>query len=495
MSRFKGSFIVGLAAALVGLILMGCVEYLESGQSGSSGQSGQSRLYSATEYFLRGGMHSNNGNYDLAIEDYTEAIRLNPNFAGAYNERAWIYAYHLKRDFDRAIADANQAIKISPNEATFYDTRGWAYLGKGDYNSANDDFVKALKLNPDLEESKEGLKKVREVLADTTPSVSAQTSNGPKTDGESWWQKVETRDKWGDVSGYHYTTTSGNNMMSVIYLYYPEQKIIVALFFKPDYNYNNNVSISLRDKNKNTYTFAGIRDDVHAKQTANPGMFASVTFRDPNLKKTLEAHEVFEFVIESGQGVITSGTIKGGLPPEQQAGGTFTDARDGKTYRTVKIGEQTWMAENLNYQTGNSWCYADTDSNCIQYGRLYDWGTATKACPVGWHLPTIGEWVKLTNVAGGSRNAGTKLKSKSPKWDGTDALGFSALPGGSKFDTDQYIPIESQGEGSWWTATEADEYGPTQAYDQNMVTGSTWVTRSEYDGVKNNGLSVRCVQD
>ena len=135
--------------------------------SGSYTQSGsQPKLYSAYDYVIRGRKNEENGNYKLAIEDFTEAIRLapssNPSPAILYNERAWIYAYYLKTNFDQAIADATQAIRLEPNEAAYYDTRGWAYLGKGDYASAIDDFLKALQLDPNMEKSKEGLKKSRE---------------------------------------------------------------------------------------------------------------------------------------------------------------------------------------------------------------------------------------------------------------------------------------------------------------------------------------------
>src|SRR5215469_10890371 len=86
--------------------------------------------------------------------------------------------------------------------------------------------------------------------------------------------------------------------------------------------------------------------------------------------------------------------------------GSFTDSRDSKTYRTVVIGTQTWMAENLNYNATGSKCYNDSTQYCDLYGRLYDWTTAMAGvssssanpsgvlgiCPVGWHLPSDAEW-------------------------------------------------------------------------------------------------------
>ena len=131
------------------------------------------------------------------------------------------------------------------------------------------------------------------------------------------------------------------------------------------------------------------------------------------------------------------------------------DKRDGKTYKTVKIGTQIWMAENLNYDAENSKCYENKPENCEKYGRLYDWETAMKACPYGWHLSSDKEWQVLVNFAGGKEVAGKKLKAKSgwnsykgKSGNGTDGLGFSALPGGNGYSGyygDRFINVGVSG--------------------------------------------------
>ncbi|MDR2693565.1 MAG: hypothetical protein LBB74_05040, partial [Chitinispirillales bacterium] len=102
---------------------------------------------------------------------------------------------------------------------------------------------------------------------------------------------------------------------------------------------------------------------------------------------------------------------------------SFTDSRDCQTYRAVKIGGDVWMAQNMNHKTVHSWCSGDADSNCVKFGRLYDWYAAQTACPAGWHLSTYEEWDSLLTAAGGAketggsykdrwRDAGKKLKAK-----------------------------------------------------------------------------------
>jgi uncharacterized protein (TIGR02145 family) len=179
--------------------------------------------------------------------------------------------------------------------------------------------------------------------------------------------------------------------------------------------------------------------------------------------------------------------------------GTFTDERDGRTYRTVKIGNQTWMAENLNHQTLNiSRCYNGSADNCVKYGRLYDWATAKRVCPAGWRLPDTADWNRLVNAVGGASVAGNMLKS-TIGWrgalaayklnkNGADDFGFSALPGGYWGNDSNF---EGGGDyGCWWTAT---EYNSDNACLRCMYSSSDGVKDDNFR--KSLGYSVRCIQD
>jgi uncharacterized protein (TIGR02145 family) len=171
--------------------------------------------------------------------------------------------------------------------------------------------------------------------------------------------------------------------------------------------------------------------------------------------------------------------------------GTFTDPRDGKTYKTVTIGKQVWMAENLNYEVSGSKCYDNNSANAQKYGRLYNWETAKRACPSGWHLPSDAEWTTLTDFVGGSSTAGTKLKSANgwnSNGNGTDEFGFSALPGGGGYSGGDFDLVGKGG--LWWSATERNA---ANAWGRYMNYSSALVGR---DGSgKSYFFSVRCVQD
>ncbi len=187
-----------------------------------------------------------------------------------------------------------------------------------------------------------------------------------------------------------------------------------------------------------------------------------------------------------------------------------------KTYKTVVIGSQTWMAENLNYDyrigrySFGNFCH---DKNCPAYGRLYTWAAAMDSattgcgdgkecaadtgrvkgiCPDGWHLPSQADWSMLFAAVGGRETAGTALKSSSG-WNrsgnGTDAYGFWGFPsglwgsgGGSFFGSGDYA--------AFWSSS---EYSRNSAYHMYLYYYSTYAYLTEQE--KNDALPVRCVKD
>ena len=177
----------------------------------------------------------------------------------------------------------------------------------------------------------------------------------------------------------------------------------------------------------------------------------------------------------------------------------------GQTYKTVKIGEQVWFAEDLNYEVEGSKCYGNDPDNCAKYGRLYDWETAMKICPEGWHLPTNEEWEKLFRFVDGdttskspyeSPTAGKHLKARNG-WrpysgiENLDTYGFSALPGGYGYSGGSFRHVGY--DGYWWSASEY-EYNIYNAYIRDMYYGNDG-SAYWYNGSKSYLYSVRCLQD
>ena len=169
--------------------------------------------------------------------------------------------------------------------------------------------------------------------------------------------------------------------------------------------------------------------------------------------------------------------------------GTMTDSRDRQTYKTVTIGTQTWMAENLNYETANSYCYDDNANYCSKYGRLYTGGAATTACPEGWHLPTKAEFETLFTAVGGQSTAGKVLKSTSgwnSSGNGSDAFAFSALPAGRN-----YGGYDFEGNGAFfWSST---KHASNNAYNMYLYFDDDNAGLNVNYGYY--GFSVRCLRD
>lgn len=189
--------------------------------------------------------------------------------------------------------------------------------------------------------------------------------------------------------------------------------------------------------------------------------------------------------------------------------GSFTDPRDNQAYRTVRIGTQTWFAQNLNYRrpmtSDTGACMNHDPSNCKLYGRYYDWAGAmdadTKynsaslstslprqgACPIGWHLPSQAEWgVLLAFVDSGS--SGVKLRSRK-YWTtapGTDDYGFRILPAGWRDGTFLGIGLTGQ----FWTSTATGSSTAWGRADNSDQSGINTASAS-----KRLFLSVRCLSN
>jgi len=211
------------------------------------------------------------------------------------------------------------------------------------------------------------------------------------------------------------------------------------------------------------------------------------------------------------------------------------DSRDGQKYKTVKIGDQIWMAENLNYETENSYCYRNSADSCAKYGRLYTWAAAMDSagkfsktgkgcgdnttcsptypvqgiCPKGWHLPSESDWETLLVTVGGpvaiargpkrhESTAGIALKS-THDWfyageggkhgNGTDGYGFTGLPAGERISTGLYNSVKTKA--YFWSSTESTN----KAFARNMRLNVNFAEAWMDPGHKSYGFSVRCLRD
>ena len=176
----------------------------------------------------------------------------------------------------------------------------------------------------------------------------------------------------------------------------------------------------------------------------------------------------------------------------------LTDPRDGKTYKTVKIGNQTWMAENLNYEAEGSKCYEDNPEYCQKYGRLYSKAMAENACPEDWHLPSDVEWQEFIDFAGGIEVAGKKLRAKSID-NSPDNYGFSALmSGGGNFNGQTNTFWNVGGAGFWWSATKDNVWVVSRMVEQvskQSFPGTNYKSSNKKKPLANSYFlySVRCI--
>ena len=189
---------------------------------------------------------------------------------------------------------------------------------------------------------------------------------------------------------------------------------------------------------------------------------------------------------------------------------SFTDSRDGQSYDVVKIGDLTWMAENLNFETAGSFCPEGDSRNCPRLGRLYSWAEARSVCPEGWRLPTKENFESLVAVTSEEvvpspslSRAGAALKSSDgwfKKGNGSDALGFKALPAGYrgavlKTDDGTVTGGKFDGIGGYayfWSADEDAENPESNAFYLFLSFSSDAASLNAF--AKEDYRSVRCVK-
>jgi uncharacterized protein (TIGR02145 family) len=191
---------------------------------------------------------------------------------------------------------------------------------------------------------------------------------------------------------------------------------------------------------------------------------------------------------------------------------------EGNTYKTIQIGSQIWMAENLRTTkynngsdiplvSGSEWCTMETHGYCWYnndlkifgkvYGALYNWNTVNSGnlCPYGWHVPTDAEWTTLSDYLGGEKSAGGLLKEsgtkhwKSPNSGATNKYRFSALPGGGRWVVDRFDLNGRRG--YWWSSSLFDDNIDVAIrviqFDDSLL--------KRAPGLKGSGFSVRCIKD
>ena len=310
-----------------------------------------------------------------------------------------------------------------------------------------------------------------------------------------------------------------------------------STFYGWTYNYASMIAfISFNAEDYDVEIDDNNKDNAYSVRCIKDGSFFM-----PVSSSSAESSSSFAKVVSSSSKDKSSSSVELASPCRTRDSdnceyGTLTDDRDGQTYKTVKIGKQWWMAENLNYaytdvpykykedekvytSDSTSWCYGDNSSNCAEYGRFYTWAAAMDSagtwstngkgcgysktcsptypirgvCPTGWHLPDITEWKTLFAAVGGESTAGQMLLKWTTGWSTngvtvSNAYAFSALLAGIRSYNGEYI---FEGEDAYfWSSTEYDRNG---VYYVGFAYGVDSAARSY--SIKYDGFPVRCLKD
>ncbi len=272
--------------------------------------------------------------------------------------------------------------------------------------------------------------------------------------------------------------------------------------------YNDTHEAENECNNLGKYGFGSIlngRINTYKKYVCDKGVFRQATVAEIDDGRAC-VENIYNFIYKLNGKMQKCTEDDGWIPvADGDSSGRMKDA-SGRQYGTVLIAGKLWMKENLNYETDESYCFDDSERECDKYGRLYTWSAAMKACPIGWHLPTLQEMNELIAWAeygyGWYQNssgewsyescegkAGYRLKAKYgwPSGNGFDVFNFTLFPAGVRSEAGTY---HSTCAGFLWTSTERRE---DSAYTMDVSCNDDDV--NVVDNMKVTSYSVRCVQD
>lgn len=517
-----------------------------------------SKSQTATQYIDNAIKKMNNNNFVGAITDLDNAISKNSRSDYAYFLRA--YCKGELGDSRGSVNDLTKAIAINPNEAEFYYNRGVHYMILKNLHSALADFTKAISLESKHTTSAylnrgtiyHDLSMYNKAIADYNKIISIGKGNIAAAYFNRGNAKSMLEDFSGAMKDYDKAIELDDKYVGAYY-----RRCVLKI------NYTNDFKGAIQDITKvisfdpflaSAYRLRGVAKRAINDYRGAIDDFGKAIELEPNSPYAYDGRAEAKYKLHLIEEACLDWSRAGELgldaaykeiekycnspndydyfyhdsyfdfyeyddeistttEQEQIISNSFTDTRDGNIYKTVQIGKQVWMAENLKFlpsvfgpETGSStgvyyYVYdydgtsvsaAKATNNYKTYGVLYNWQAAKRACPNGWHLPSDVEWELLTDFLG--YNAGGKLKEtgtehwNNPNYEATNESGFTALPGGGRAPDGHFDDIGYYG--FWWSAT---EYLTNDAWARNLFYFSSNVYRNHGD--KGVGFSVRCVRD
>ena len=276
---------------------------------------------------------------------------------------------------------------------------------------------------------------------------------------------------------------------------------------------NSDSSITNEEESSSSIKAHSSSSKISSSVSPAKSSSSSVVQQKSSSSKTQKSSSSSKNVLSSSAKKVESSSSVEYVSPSSVKHGHFEDDRDGQVYNAVTIGSQTWMAENLNYETVDSYCYYNDKANCIKYGRLYTWAAAMDSvarwssngkgcgygstcsptypvrgvCSSGWHLPSVDEWRILVAAVEGSSKAGSLLKSKSWSGGNVDAYAFSVLPAGRS--NDDFFDGAGFNTYFWSSVVSTDVFAYSVRFNNDTDGVGVGYNSVEW------GLSVRCIKN